>query len=163
MANSKIISDVKDSVIKAITSDNAITTAIDAPECESPSDYVGTHVFRYNKNPNTITETITFITVMVHISAKDRAGLYVTPTIEIWIYSHNKHIDLRDGEIPSVTDDRNTYLSKLIDLKINGSREYKGLGEWRLTLNTEGTYNEEFLYRKMLFENVDVNNSFCGR
>lgn len=163
MANSKIVSEVKDSVIKAITRDEAITTAIDAPECEAPSDYVGTHVFRYNKNPNTITQTITFLTVMVHTTANDKIGLYLKPTIEIWIYSHNDHMDLRDGEIPGITDDRNTYISELIDLKINGSRDFGGIGEWRLMANTEGTYNEKFLCRKMIFENLDTNKSLCGR
>ena len=44
----------------------------------------------------------------------------------------------------------------------NGSTEYGGIGKLKLTLNTEGTYNKDYLYRRMLFETIDVNDSFCS-
>ena len=80
MANSTSISDFKEKVVKAICNDEAIFYAIDAKDCENGGDLIGTHIFKYNKNPNTITETITFITVMVHTKSRDRNGTYVTPT-----------------------------------------------------------------------------------
>lgn len=162
MANSSVVTDMKDELINAIIEDEAIIVAIDSPDYDNPNDYVGTHIFRYNKNPILITKSITFITIMVHTKARDRNSTYVTPTLEIWIYSHNDHMDLRRGEIPGITDNRNDYISKLIDKKINGNSGYGAVGVWRLSSNSEGVYNEKFLYRRMIFESVDVNNSFCG-
>lgn len=162
MANSSIVTDVKDELINAIIDDETILIAIGSSDIETPSDYVGTHVFRYNKNPILITKSITFITIMVHTKARDRNGSFITPTLEIWIYSHNDHMDLKRGEIPGITDNRNDYISKLLDKKINGESGYGAVGVWKLTSNTEGVYNDKFLYRRLLFESVDINNSFCG-
>ena len=44
----------------------------------------------------------------------------------------------------------------------NGSNEYGGIGKLRLVSNTEGTATDKFLYRRMIFETVDINDSFCS-
>jgi hypothetical protein len=163
MANSSLISSLKDKVIKTIINNDAIVTAIGATDCNAPSDLVNTHIFRYNKNPKTITTTMTFITVMVHTNKRDSNGTYITPTLEIWIYSHNDHMDLEENEIPGITDDRNDYISKLLDLQFNGQTIPGVYNQLILNSNTEGTYNDNFLYRRMIFTTIDVNNSFCGR
>ena len=161
MANSDIVSSMKEKVISAITHDDTLFAAIDAPECENGGDLINTHIFRYNKNPNTITNAITFLTIMVHVNQREFTKKFVNPTLEIWIYSHNDHMDIRN--IPKIKDNRNDYISKLLDDMFNGSDSYGGIGKLALTSNTEGTYNEKFLYRRMFFETIDVNDSMCNR
>ena len=159
MANSTSISELKERVVKAITKDADIFYAIDAPKCENGGDLLNTHIFKYNRNPETITETITFLTVMVHTKAKDRNKTFITPTLEIWIYSHNEHMAMD----PRITkDNRNDYIGMLIDEKFNGSPEYGGVGKLNLVSDTEGGFDKRFLYRRLVFETVDINDSSCG-
>lgn len=158
MANSTSISEFKERVVNAIMQDDALFCAFDAKDCENGGDLIDTHIFKYNKNPITITETITFITIMVHTKTRDRQGTFITPTLEIWIYSHNDHMKMD----PKITkDNRNDYISMLLDEMFNGSTKYGGIGKLRLASNVEGTYNEKFLYRRLLFETVDLSDSVC--
>ena len=159
MANSSIVSELKEKVIFAIVNDDALSYSFGASKITDSLELINTHIFRYNKNPNTIEEAITFMTVMVHTKARDRHGTFVTPTLEIWVYSHNDHMKM-DSKI--TTDCRNDYISRLLDDKFNGSTEYGGIGKLSLVSNTEGTYNDKFLYRRLIFETVDVSDSFCG-
>ena len=62
--------------------------------------------------------------------------------------------------IPKVTDNRNDYLSKLIDQKLNGQSGF-GIGKLKLTSNIEGSYQQNYVYRKMIFECLDLNDSKC--
>ena len=158
MANSTSISDFKEKIVKAIANDDTLFYAIDAKDCETGADLINTHIFKYNQNPETIVEAITFITIMVHTKSRDRNGTFVTPTLELWIFSHNKHMQM-DSRITK--DNRNDYISMLLDEKINGSSEYGGIGKLMLVSNVEGVYNQKFLYRRMIFETVDINDSFC--
>lgn len=159
MANSTIISELKERVVMAIAKDDNLFYAIDAPDCENGGDLINKHIFRYNKNPDTITQTITFLTVMAHTKANARNKDFVIPTLEIWIYSHDAHMRM-DSKITK--DNRNDYISKLLDDKFNGSSEYGGVGRLNLVSNTEGTFNSKFLFRRLIFETIDVNDSFCG-
>lgn len=159
MANSSSISDMKEKVVAAIANDDALFYAFDAKDCENGGDLINTHIFKYNKNPNTIDETITFLTVMVHTRVSGRNKQFVVPTLEFGIYSHNDHMRM-DHHITK--DNRNDYISRLLDDMFNGSTEYGGLGKLNLMQNTEGTYNDKFLYRRMIFETTDINDSFCG-
>ena len=160
MANSTIITDLKEKIVMAIAKDNDLFYAIDAPSCENGGDLIDTHIFRYNKNPNTITKVMTFMTVMVHTKSNPKNDGFVIPTLEIWIYSHNNHMRM-DSKITK--DCRNDHISKLLDDKFNGSTQYGGIGKLRLVSNTEGTFNESFLYRRLIFETIDVNDSLCGQ
>ena len=160
MANGTSISVMKEKVCKAIANDETLFYAFDAKDCENGGDLPNTHIFKFNKNPNTITEAITFMTVMVHTKVRDRDGLFVTPTLEFWIYSHNDHMKM-DYKITK--DNRNDYISMLLDDMFNGTTEYGGIGKLRLMSNTEGTFNDKFLYRRMIFETVDISDSFCDK
>ena len=158
MANGTSISEFKERVAKSICKDDLLFYAFDAKDCENGGDLINTHIFKYNKNPETITETITFITIMAHTESRDKFGTFVTPTLEIWIYSHNDHMEMD----PKITkDNRNDYISMLLDEKFNGSTEYGGIGKLILVSNREGTYSQKFLYRRMIFETVDISDSFC--
>lgn len=158
MANSTSISEFKERVVHAIAEDSTLFYAFDAKDCENGGDLIGTHIFKYNRNPETITETLTFMTVMVHTKSRDSIGTFVTPTLELWIYSHKDHMKM-DAQITK--DNRNDYMSMLLDEMFNGSTEYGGIGKLRLVSNTEGTYSENFLYRRLLFETFDISDSLC--
>lgn len=130
---------------------------------------VGDHyIFTWNKNPNTITDSITFITLQVHI--RGYLEKWVIPTLEVWIYSHKDHMKLDPKEFPGIEDNRNDYLSKLLDNKFNGrtilgtvddKAKLSLIGELRLTTNTESLVSEDFMCRRMIFETKDINDSLC--
>lgn len=160
MANSSFIGKSKNKIIKAIIKDRDIITAIGSTiPVTSPEKYIGTHIFDFNRNPFTLNESITFITVQVHIPKyADYMGTYVAPTIEIWVVSHENHMSV--DNVPKVTENRNDYISELLDKKFNGSSGY-GLGKIHLQSNFEGAFQQDYLYRKLIFVGEDVNNSFC--
>lgn len=160
MANSTSISEFKKRVIDAITHDDAIFYAFGAEECENGGDLIDTHILTYNKIPETVEEVATYMTVMVHTKSRDRNGTFITPTLEFYIYTHYEHMKM-DRKITK--DNRCDYLSMLIDDMFNGSTEYGGIGQLKLTLNAEGTFNKDFLFRHLIFETIDLNNSMCGK
>lgn len=162
LANSTIISDFKRNVMSALTHDDTIFNAFDAKECENGGDLENTHIFTYNKVPDTITEVSTYLTIMVHTNIQnkwDKQVTFIKPSLEFWVYCHDKHMKM-DRRITK--DNRCDYIAMLLDYMFNGSTEYGGIGQLKLTLNTEGAYNKDFLYRHLIFETIDVNDSFCG-
>ena len=161
MANSSLIMTVKKDIINAICNDSDIVSIIDSPKYKG-EDLKNTHIFTYNKNPNVITESITFLTVLVDARLRDRNGTFVTPTVTIYIYTHYQHIDINNiiSKKPMYYN-RNDYLAFLLDEKFNGSSEYGGIGELQLVSNYEFVATEKFLGRKLVFETIDVNDSPC--
>lgn len=166
MANSSIIGKVKNKIVREFINDEAIRAAIDSqnPDVHEPEDLINKHIFDYNQNPYTLNEVQTFITIQVHIP-EDRSyynsegkRVFVKPTIEIWITSHESHMKV--DNVPKVTQNRNDYLSTLIDKKLNGATDY-GIGEIQLKSNTETSYEKDYLVRVMIFETKDTNDSLC--
>lgn len=163
MANSDIIGSAKNKIIKEFIKDKDIIKAIGSPTLSEnkPEQYVNTHIFNFNQNPYTLKDVSTFITVQVHIpKAFDYQKTFVTPEIEIWIVSHERHMVV--DNVPKVTENRNDYLSELIDRKLNGRSDF-GIGTLKLTYNVEFSYQNDYLYRKMVFETKDLNDSLCER
>lgn len=159
MANSSIIGKAKNKIIKEFIKDDAIIQAIGSSTVTSAEKLVGTHIFNYHQNPNTINTVETFITIQVHIPQSFyNNSIFISPTIEIWIISHEAHMVV--DNIPKITDNRNDYLSKLIDNKLNGRSDF-GIGELKLLSNIEGSYQQNYVYRKIIFEGTDVNDSLC--
>lgn len=161
MSNSSIIGKSKNQIIKELLKDKDILNAIGSMEVsiDDPELFIGTHIFNYNQNPFTIKKAITFITVQVHIpKVYDYNGKFVAPTIEIWIVTHANHMTV--DNVPKVKENRNDYLSELIDNKLNGRSGF-GIGKIKLISNTEGSFQEDYLYRKMIFEGTDLNESLC--
>ena len=158
MANSSFIGKAKNKIIKEFIKDDLIIQAIGSSA--SPEKLIGTQIFNYHQNPNTLTTVDTFITIQVHIpqSYYNDSNIWVKPTIEIWIISHEKHMKI--DNIPKVTDNRNDYLSRLIDEKLNGRNDL-GFGELKLISNVEGAYQSDYVFRKMTFEGTDLNDSLC--
>lgn len=162
MANSSIITKSKNKIIKEFIKDPNIIQAIDSStlNLKQTEKYIGTHIFDYHQNPYTLTDVDTFITVQVHIpEARFRDKVYVNPTIEIWVISHERHMKVNN--IPKVTANRNDYLSELIDEKLNGRNDF-GIGDLALLSNVEGSYQQDYVYRKLVFEGTDINDSLCN-
>lgn len=163
MANSNIITELKDKIVKLLFEDDVIVKAIDPNyEYDTPDELVNNSIFRYGKNPKTITETCTFITVKVQIpTISDNNTAFVYPLVEIDIISHFEHMKITN--IPKVTDTRIDYISKLIDKKLNGVN-IAGVGQLYLKSNQEGaTENDDYVKRHMLFKTIDLNNSVCNQ
>lgn len=160
MANSSIIKRAKNKIIKEFIKDEAIVQAINSPNITSPEKLKGTHIFDYHQNPNTINTVQTFITVQVHIPQSYTEKAYIYPTVEIWIISHEKHMVV--DNIPKITENRNDYLSELIDAKLNGRTDF-GIGKLQLVSNVESSYQQDYVYRKMVFTTKDVNDSLCDK
>lgn len=166
MANSSIVRIAKNRIVKEFIKDKEIVAAIDSSDINSnePEKLIGTHIFNYNQNPHTLNKIGTFITIQVHIPQnyyseyRGNSIIHVKPTIEIWIISHEKHMYV--DNVPKVTQNRNDYLSELIDSKINGKSGF-GIGNVKLVSNIEGASQTDYLYRKLTFQCLDLNWSFC--
>lgn len=167
MANSSIIRIAKNKIVKEFIKDADIVAAIHSSEVSSdePQKLINKHIFDYNQNPHTLNIVGTFITIQVHIPQSyyndyhNSSATRIKPTIEIWIISHEQHMKVGD-EAPKVTVNRNDYLSELIDKKINGKSGF-GIGETKLLSNIEGSFQQDYLFRKMIFECTDLNWSLC--
>ena len=163
MANSSIIRKAKNKIIKEFIKDEAIVAAINSKTIIKPEELINTHIFDYNQNPHTLNEVGTFITIQVHIPYSyyedyRSSEVFVKPNIEIWIVSHEKHMKV--DNIPKITSNRNDYLSELIDNKINGKSGF-GIGTTKLLSNVEGSFQQDYLFRKMIIECKDFNWSLC--
>lgn len=160
MANSSIVGVAKNKIIKEFIKDSEIVSAIGCSANETGEKLVNTHIFNYNQNPNTINDVKTFITIQVHIPQSYRfdSNIHVQPKIEIWICSHEKHMIV--DNVPKVTENRNDYLARLIDEKLNGRDDF-GIGKLKLISNIEGSFQKDYLYRVLVFEGLDINDSLC--
>lgn len=166
MANSSIVGKAKNKIIKEFIKDKNIVSAIDSSEVKpnEPEKLIGKHIFNYNQNPHTLNIVGTFITVQVHIPQnyysdyRGNSAIHVKPTIEIWIVSHEQHMSV--DNVPKVTQNRNDYLSELIDNKINGKDGF-GIGNTKLISNVEGAFQQDYLFRKLIFQCLDLNWSLC--
>ena len=159
MANSSIIGEAKNKIIKSFISDDAIVQAIDPVHMDSKESLVNKYIFNYHQNPDTIKDIDTFITVQVHIPQQHYgSNILIDSDIEIFIVTHEEHMKVNN--VPKVTENRNDYLSRLIDNKLNGKSLF-GIGKLQLRLNLEGSYQKNWLYRQMVFTVMDINDSPC--
>lgn len=166
MANSSIIRRAKNKIIKEFIKDEKIVNAINSEEIKpnESQKLINKHIFDYNQNPHTLNIVGTFITIQVHIPQSyyndyhNNSIIHVKPTIEIWIISHERHMIV--DNVPKVTQNRNDYLSELIDNKLNGRNGF-GIGKVTLLSNVEGSFQADYLYRKMVFQCLDLNASMC--
>ena len=166
MSHSSIVRKAKNKIIKEFIKDPEIIAAINSSEVKpnEPEKLINKHIFDYNQNPHTLNTVGTFITIQVHIPQNfysdyhGNSTILVKPTIEIWIISHEQHMSVNN--VPKITQNRNDYLSDLIDNKINSKSGF-GVGKTKLVSNVEGAFQADYLFRKMIFQCLDLNWSFC--
>jgi|GEM_PF-1244928 len=166
MANSSIIFEVKDQIIKEMVTNEALFHAINSPTVknfEDAAELAGTHIFPYSRYDKTLDEPISFLTIQVHTTqvhpappnATEKDKKWVWATVEIGVYSHRDCINLEG--LPAVGSNRNDYLSHLIDKMLNGRTDF-GYGALVLKSNTEDPLLPNYLSRCMTFESLDLNN-----
>lgn len=159
MANSSIIGEAKNKIIKAFINDDAIIDAIEPVKINSSEELVNNYIFNFHQNPDTINDVETFITIQVHIPQQHyESRILVDSKVEIYIVSNESHMKVTN--VPKVTENRNDYLSRLIDNKLNGKALF-GIGKLELEMNVEGAYQKDWLYRQMVFGITDINGSLC--
>lgn len=159
MANSSIVKTAKNKIIKEFIKDEEIVNAIHSSLIKKPEELVNSHIFDYHQNPHTLNNVGTFITIEVSIPEPYfTEKTFVKPIVEIWIISHEKH--MRVDNVPKIEENRNDYLSGLIDKKLNGRSGF-GIGKLGLKSNIGGAFQMDYLYRKMVFEGTDLNDSLC--
>lgn len=163
MANSFIVGDAKNKIIREFIKDDAIIKAIDPVDItlDNSEELIGKYIFNFSQNPDTVHDVETFITVCANITNRHFANnRYVDAAIDICIISHEDHMEV--DNVPKVTENRNDYLARLIDNKLNGTRKI-GIGKLELTRNVEGSVQQNWMYRQLTFEVIDMNNAYCKR
>ncbi len=159
MSNSYVIGEAKNKIIREFINDDAIIKAINPVDIDSNEELINKYIFNFHQNPTTINDIKTFITIQVHIPRQySGSNILVDSNVEIWILSHEEHMKV--GNISKVTENRNDYLSKLIDNKLNGTSLF-GIGKLKLKSNIEGSYQKDWLFRQMVFEVAEINDSLC--
>ena len=161
MANSSSINQLKEKIIRDIVSDPKIVEAIDKSKIDNPTELINNNIFKFNKNPNALQETSTFITVQVHLPEVSNNQTWMVAVIELWIVTENKNMIVDD--IVGVSANRNDYISELIDKKFNMKYNYADFDKIVLERNVESNYagNPDYLARQMLFVTKDLNGTLC--
>lgn len=170
MANgSNFINAVKDAVIGEILNSELMFKLIDSPDYTSFDEsekLLGTHIFRYGKNPTVIEKNITFITIQVHTDRSMNSWTKIVPQIEITIYSHDSHMDLDTTIFPSITADRNDYISMWFDDLLNGKTKIGSFNlSSKLTLKRNHEYpctKPDWMMRNMIFEGNEMSIDLCA-
>lgn len=169
MANgSKFINAVKDAIIGEMINSELMFVLIDSPDVTSFEDsekLIGTHIFRYGRNPTVIEKNITFITIQVHTDKSINSWTRIVPQIEITIYSHDSHMNLSSTLFPNVTANRNDYISMWFDELLNGKTK---IGEFNLTSKLKLKRNHEYactkpdwMMRSIVFEGEELSIDLC--
>ena len=173
MANSTIVTDLKQAILTELVNDEALFYAINSSEItdfKQANKLIYNNIFPFHQIPETIIKANTFITIQVHVPKTHmRSRTWVAPNLEIWIYSHHSHMKV--DNIPKVSDNRNDYISMLLDKKFNGRTTIGNskndennlhlFGKLDLVSNIEGATAKEYLCRQMIFETKDLNNRSC--
>ena len=166
---SKFINAVKDAIIGEILNSKLMFNLIDSPDVTSFDEsekLIGTHIFRFGKNPTVIEKNITFITIQVHTDKSMNSWTKIVPQIEINIYSHDSHMDLDTSVFPTITANRNDYISEWFDNLLNGKTK---IGSFNLSSKLKLKRNHEYpctkpdwLMRSLIFEGEEMSIDLCA-
>lgn len=166
---SKFINAVKDAIIGEILNSKLIFNLIDSPDVisfDESEKLIGTHIFRFGKNPTVVEKNITFITIQVHTDKSVNSWTKIVPQIEINIYSHDSHMDLDTSVFPTITANRNDYISEWFDNLLNGKTK---IGSFNLSSKLKLKRNHEYpctkpdwLMRSLIFEGEEMSIDLCA-
>lgn len=166
---SKFINAVKDALIGEILNSELMFKLIDSPDITSFDEsekLIGTHIFRFGKNPTVIEKNITFITIQVHTDRSMNLWTKIVPKIEITIYSHDSHMNLDTSIFPTITANRNDYISEWFDNLLNGKTK---IGSFNLSSKLKLKRNHEYSYtkpdwmmRSLIFEGEEMSIDLCA-
>lgn len=159
MANSTLITTMKQSVIDAICDDLRLYAAIDPDStlCGTGKDMPWNCIFPYHQLPSSLTTAPTFLSVTVHAKLRENSSTFVAATLDIYIYSRRNHLRLPEDESSTRLD----LIAALLNEKFNSSTAHGGLDKLRLVEITEGACEDDYCFRRMQFRTVDANDPFC--
>lgn len=169
--NSSIINKIKQEVINEIISNNDIVEAIDNKDMKNEDwtplyllDVSATResgytpsVYTFIKVPSTVDTNATVLCVAVDEYGDSNSPL-VEAKLTIYIITHKEHMYINS---PTITENRNDYIGRLLDLALNGKKDV-ALGKIFLSSSTEVSYDETFLMRTLIFRCSDISNSACN-
>lgn len=166
---SKFINAVKDAVIGEILNSELMFKLIDSPDVTSFDEsekLIGTHIFRFGKNPTVVEKNITFITIQVNTDKSVNSWTKIVPQIEINIYSHDSHMNLDTSVFPTITANRNDYISEWFDNLLNGKTKIGSFNlssKLKLKRNHEYSYTKpDWLMRSLIFEGEEMSIDLCA-
>ena len=166
---SKFINAVKDALIGEILNSELMFKLIDSPDITSFDEsekLIGTHIFRFGKNPTVVEKNITFITIQVNTDKSVNSWTKIVPQIEITIYSHDSHMDLDTSIFPTITANRNDYISEWFDNLLNGKTKIGSFNlssKLKLKRNHEYSYTKpDWLMRSLIFEGEEMSIDLCA-
>jgi len=169
MAKEDTINALKRQVSRDIVSDKEIVDIIDSPESKKDNwkslyllDTIATKkasfapcIYRYHMIAPTVEKNSTFLTIAADYSGTvDSNSIYRNISLTIYIITHVSHMVIDSNLIDS---NRNDYLAHLLDKKFSRKLPYC---KFKLKSNTEGTYRDDFLYRKLVFS-CEVAEDIC--
>lgn len=164
MANSSIVTEIKNKLLSLFGDDAEIISALNLSDDEDAEDLIGTRLFPYWFIPQTQEEVKTYILVEVAIDTqRNRYGsktgklIWDYPTIIVYVLSHQNDMIMNETAISAVRTD---YIAEKIDELLNG---YDGFGFGRLQRlsNKPFSLNDTYRYRELIFDTVDLNDSLC--
>lgn len=161
MANSRTLETIKNKIIYEVIQDIDIITVINKDKIETSEELINTQIFDFAQNPSAIKDVLTFLTIKVDVltyTDSTQNYTYTYPSLIIDIITHIDYMKVND--IPNVTSNRNDYLAMLLDEKFNGKYGF-GNGKLILISNEEGSLQKDWVYRRMIFQTTDLNNSNC--
>lgn len=161
MANSRTLETIKNKIIYEVIQDIDIITVINKDKIETSEELIDTQIFDFAQNPSAIKDVLTFLTIKVDVltyTDSTQNYTYTYPSLIIDIITHIDYMKVND--IPNVTSNRNDYLAMLLDEKFNGKYGF-GNGKLILISNEEGSLQKDWVYRRMIFQTTDLNNSNC--
>jgi hypothetical protein len=176
MANSQVITKIKQSVVRQLINNDEFVKVIDNPDMKN-EDWMPIYlkqsemteeagftpsIYTSFKFPNMIEKNISFVCIAVN-EAGSLDNKLINADLHIIIFTHKDHMLIKDSSIP---DNRNDYLSIIIDSIFNGKTlKYDNkdayLGKFYLISNTEDAYDDNFLIRHMVYRCNDLNINFC--
>lgn len=159
MANSTLITTMKQSVIDAICDDPRLFAAIDPDRslCGAGSEMPWNCIFPYHQLPGSLTTAPAFLSVTTHTKIRENSNTFVAATLDIYIYVRRNHLKLPQEQSSTRLD----LIAALLNEKLNGSTAYGGLDKLRLMETTEGACEDDYCFRRIQFRTVDANDPFC--
>lgn len=157
--NSFELGEFKLTLIKKLIGDENIVELIGASsdEVEYPDDLIYTHIFPYNRIPDTEQEVKTYVTVMVNAtSLPKRNDIVRNLSIIVRVYTHK---DLM--RVAGSNSDRIDLLSAYIDRILNESCDF-GIGHVTLGSNTEHVLDSKHFFRELVFHTDSLNHKCEG-
>lgn len=163
MPNSDCIRIWKNQILSDLQNDDEIIKVLGVHQDEDVDNLVDTRLFPYYYIPDVQEEVKTYIMVEIDIRQNQNrfrsnvSDVYSYPTIVFTVMSHQDNMKLN---LAGISATRTDYLSELIDKKYNGAQDF-GIGKIHLLSNSAGSLNDTYRYRQLVFQALDLNDSFC--